>query len=187
MASNLSASSKNFSDYISPLSSKFTLNLISTKEVNNLIESINPDKSTGMDDIPPKLLKIAAPIVSESLAFIFNRCIDSSIYPDEWKAAKVIPIHKKDDKDDVNNYRPISVILCIAKIFERVVYNQLYAYIESNNILNEHQSGFRSLHSTVTLLLDATNDWFNNIDNGLLNLVVYVMIWAPCVYIRDLL
>ena len=66
----------------------------------------------------------------------------------------------------MNNYRLISIIPVVAKVFERSIYDQLYAYLSDNNMIAAHQSGFRSLHSTVTALLDATNNWAYNIDKG---------------------
>ena len=66
----------------------------------------------------------------------------------------------------MNNYRPISVVPIIAKVFERIVYDQLYAYLTEHDIVCKHQSGFRTLHSTVTALLEATDTWAYNIDKG---------------------
>ena len=74
----------------------------------------------------------------------------------------------------LNNYRPISVLSVVIKILERAVFNQFYTYLVTNNLLSEHQSGFRQLHSTVTALLGATNEWYLNIDNGLTNVVLLV-------------
>ena len=72
------------------------------------------------------------------------------------------------------NYRPISVISVIAKVFERIIYNQLSSYLSENNILSQYQSGFRSFHSTMTALLEATDDWAFNIDRGYVNAVVFL-------------
>ena len=71
----------------------------------------------------------------------------------------VTPLFKVGDRNDVNNYRPISVISVIAKVFERIVYDQLYAYLEEHSLICKYQSGFRSTHSTVTALLEATDTW----------------------------
>ena len=79
-----------------------------------------------------------------------------------------------DTRNNPSNYRPISVIPTVAKIFEKIVYDQLYEYLDSYNLLNASQSGFRSLHSTLTALLEATNSWSVNIDNGLVNGVVFI-------------
>ena len=86
--------------------------------------------------------------------------------------AKVFPLYKKDDRADAQNCGPTSVLPAISKIFERVVYDQLYRYLNSNDLLTENQSGFRSLHSTVTALLHLTNNWYLNIDKGMTNLIV---------------
>ena len=74
---------------------------------------------------------------------------------------------KKGIKSDLNNYRPISVIPVVSKIFEKIIYDQLYEYLNDNKLLFDCQSGFRSLHSTLTASLEATNCWSVNIDNGL--------------------
>ena len=121
-----------------------------------------------------KLLKMAAGIIAPSLTAIFSNSIHTGIYPNEWKSAKVTPISKKGLKSDPNNYRPISVIPIVSKVFEQIVYNQLYHYLNDNKLLSSSQSGFRSLHSTLTALLEATNDWSVDIDNGLLNGVVFI-------------
>ena len=75
---------------------------------------------------------------------------------------------------DLNNYRPISVLPIVSKLFEKIIYQQLYDYLDKNKLLNTYQSGFQSLHSTMTALLESTNNWSINIDNGLLNGVVYI-------------
>ncbi|CAB4033028.1 Hypothetical predicted protein, partial [Paramuricea clavata] len=88
--------------------------------------------------------------------------------------ARVTPIFKKGKRNDPNNYRPISVISAVAKIFEKLIFEQLYNYFSSNSLLTHCQSGFRSLHSTLTALLEATSNWSVNIDNGLFNGVIFI-------------
>ena len=95
---------------------------------------------------------------------IFNQSISQGTFPDDWKYARVTPLYKQGDRGDVNNYRPISVIPIVAKVFEKIVYEQLYAYLEAHDILCQNQSGFRANHSTVTALLEATDSWAYNID-----------------------
>jgi hypothetical protein len=86
-----------------------------------LLSRINERKGPGLDNIPNKLIKIAAEIISLSLTEIFARSISTGIFPSEWKMARVSPIFKKGIKNDPNNYRPISVIPAVAKFFENFI------------------------------------------------------------------
>ena len=105
---------------------------------------------------------------------MFNNSIALGCFPNDWKSARVTPIFKQGDRSDMHNYRPISVISAIAKVFERIIYNRISSYLSEHNILSKHQSGFRSFHSTVTALLEATNNWAFNVDYGNINAVVFL-------------
>ena len=117
-----------------------------------------------MDGISAKVLKIAAPVITPSLALIFNQSISISIFPSDWKIARVTPIFKTGAKQDMENYRPISVISIVSKIMEKLIYNQLYDYLINSNILSNSQHGVRPCHSTTTALLDITNRWYQSMD-----------------------
>ena len=106
--------------------------------------------------------------------YLFNKPQMSGIFPDDWKCARVTPLFKQGESSDLNNYRPISVISVAAKVFKRIVYDQLYNLLSSEEIISKQQSGFRSLHSTVTALLEATDSWAFNIDRGYVNAVVFL-------------
>jgi hypothetical protein len=82
------------------------------------------------------------------------------------QADRVAPIFKSGTNSDPGKYRPLSVIPCVAKIFETIIFDQLYGYLDGNSLLTTCQSGFRSFHSTLTALLEATCDWSMNIDNA---------------------
>ena len=88
-----------------------------------------------------------------SLTHIINLVIRKGIIPADWKCARVSAIYKHDSKLDLNNYRPIKV----SKMFEKVVFDQAYAFLNKNNLLSDIQSGFRPLHSTLTAMLDVTD------------------------------
>ena len=128
-----------------------------------------PNKASGLDKLPVKLVKITAPYIRKSLTAIFNRSISTGIFPCDWKVAKVTPIHKDGDKSDMDSYGPISVISIIAKIMEKLAHSQLYSYLVRFDILTSSQHGFRPLHLTVTALLKLTNQWYQNMDEGLIN------------------
>ena len=109
-----------------------------------------------------------------AISIIFNQLLVTGIFPSDWKMAKVSPIFKYGSKSDLNNYRPRSVIPTVAKIFEKIISDQLYQYLNENSLLNSGQSGFRSLHSTLTALLETNDNWCVNIDRGLLNGVIFI-------------
>ena len=92
----------------------------------------------------------------------------------DWKCARVSAIYKHDSKLDLNNYRPISVLPVVSKFFEKVVFDQAYAFLNKNNLLSDIQSGFRPLHSTLTAMLDVTDKWYTNMDSGLINAVLFI-------------
>ena len=146
-------------DYMQPTNLSFKLKNVSSESVQKLLSNFDVNKATGLDKISSRLVKETGPAIADSSYNIFNRSIDSGIFPDDWKSAKVAPIYKKNEKNDPCNYRPISVIPIIAKVLERLILNQVYEYFSTNDLLSKCQSGFRPLHSTVTALLDAVNEW----------------------------
>ena len=152
----------------------FTLSEISEYEVFLLLSNLKTSKSTGMDSIPARVLKISAEIISPSLTWIFNLCIKTGVYIDDWKKAWVVPIFKSEDRKKCENYRPISILPIISKIFERSVFNQLYEFLNANNLLSKHQFGFRPQHSTLAALIQMCDAWYENMDNGELNGVVFI-------------
>ena len=111
---------------------------------------------------------------SSPFSHIHNLSIRSGYFPDKWKISKVLPTYKDDIKSDPNNYRPISILPIVSKIIKKVIFNQLYEYIISNNLLADVQHGFRHTHSALTALFEATNNWYVNIDNGLINSVLFL-------------
>ena len=145
----------------------------SQKVIKLLIKAIEVGKANGLEKISNRILKIAADVVAPSLTGIFNQSLVTGIFPSDWKLAKVSPIFKNGSKSDLNNYRPISVIPAVAKIFEKIIYDQLYQYPNENGLLNSGQSGVRSLHSTLIALLETNDSWCVNIDRGLFNGVIF--------------
>ena len=131
-------------------------------------------ESTGLDKISAKLIKQAGDTITESLLGVFNLSLRTGIFPDDWKFAKVTPIYKSEDKTLCENYRPISVISNIAKIFEKLVCRQLNTFLDNNNIIVKNQSGFRRNHSTETSLLQSTEMWLKSMDQGQINGVIFL-------------
>ena len=134
LAANLSQSDCDYQQFMPKIESTFHLNKVTIKSVQEMLNSLLTGKATGLGNISAKLLKVASPVIAESLCVIFNKSVETGIFPTEWKKAKVFPVHKKDDKSDPNNYRPISVLPTIAKLLERLIYDQLYDYLTRNNL-----------------------------------------------------
>ena len=139
----------------------------------SLLSKLCKSKATGPDRISARLLREYADLVASSVCAIFNRSIVSGVFPTEWKSTKVIPLFKQGEHSDLNNYRPISIIPVMAKVFERIVYNQFYEYLTENYLISCNQSGFRSHHSTATASLEATDNWAFNIDKGNVIAVIF--------------
>ena len=151
---------------------RFIFQPVNIATVYRLITKLTISKATGIDEISAKVLKAAAPAIAEPLTRIFNMSIATDRFPMEWKVARVTPIFKKGQRTMLDNYRPISILPVVSKLMERILYDQMYDYLKKQNILSEHQFGFRQFHSTTTTLLDCTNEWYINMDRGLYNIVV---------------
>ncbi len=112
------------------------------------------------------MLKLSCDITAPSLTYIFNLSISTGVYVDDWKRARIIPVYKTEDRTKCENYRPISILPIISKLFEKEVFGQLYQYLIDNSLLSRFQSGFRPKHSTLSLLIEMSDNWFENMDNG---------------------
>ncbi|KAK3099494.1 hypothetical protein FSP39_005280 [Pinctada imbricata] len=153
---------------------KFSFNHISEEEVLDLLTKLNIKKSAGTDNIGPKILKIAAPIIFKPISHIINLSIATCTFPDKMKEAKITPIYKKGDKSTPGNYRPISILPTLSKIFEKHLASQIRNYLNDFDLLVKEQSGFREHHSCMSALTKMTENWLSEIDNGNLTGTVYL-------------
>ena len=109
---------------------------INVKKVIKLPKVIDVGKATGLNTIPNRLLKIANDVVAPSKTGIFNQSLVTGIFSSDWKLIKASPFFNNGSKSDLNNYRPISVIPTVAKIFEIIIYDQLYHYITEASLVS---------------------------------------------------
>ena len=114
------------------------------------------------------------PILANGLCQIFNMSLSTGQFPDSWKVARVAPIYKDGSSSENSNYRPISVLPVVSRLFEKLIYDQLYTYLSNNHLLFTGQSGFRLFHSVLTSLLKCTNDWYLNLDKGQYTSVTFI-------------
>ena len=133
-------------------------------EILKLIRNLDVNKSHGHDGISSRILRLCDSSIVKPLKLIFTNSLTNSTFPSSWKKANIIPIHKKDEKNNLKNYRPISVLPTCGKLFEKLIYNSLYHYLEHNKILNLNQSGFRSGDSCINQLISITHNIFKSFD-----------------------
>ena len=157
---------KQFEEYIRKYDCTCTFEDITEEQIVEVLKNLPPKKTSGSDNIPSLLLKPVANIISKPLAYIFNLTIQTGKIPTQLKCSRVIPVHKNGQRSEMGNYRPISILSVIAKILEKLIFNQLYSYLSSNSIIDVKQSGFRPQHSTATALLNVTEDWLDSLDKG---------------------
>ena len=161
-------------DFLGRTDLNFCFRPVNVGYILNLISNLKPSVSCGLDNISSRLLKLCSPYISDSICDIINHVLETGIFPDDWKKAKVHPIYKSDERSIPSNYRPISILPAISKIIERVMHSQLLEYFQAGNLLTESQSGFRPNHSTSTALISAVNLWLANMDAGKLNGSVFI-------------
>ena len=143
----------------------FTICNISKNFIKKELCSLKHNKATGLDEVPSGLLKDCAKNISEPLCYIMNLSIKTSAVPNIWKSAKADPIFKSGNHDLPENYRPISVLPVLSKVFEKAVHYQLLQFLETNKLLSDSQFGFRKYRSTklaAALLCDNIRKEMNN-------------------------
>lgn len=131
------------------------------------ISEIKSCSGAGPDGLEVRFIKIASHVLAYPLCDLFNLSILTCEVPSMWKCARVTPLHKSGDPLDPNNYRPISIISIIAKIFEKVIFKRLFKYVNEFSILSPNQFGFRPNYSTTTALTKFVNDVASSLDKNL--------------------
>ena len=133
---------------------------------HSVIRKLDPKKAHERDQISIRMFQLCDKSICKPLHLIFSSCIESGIFPTEWKKANVVPIHKRDDKQNVKNYRPVSLLPIFGKIFERLIYNEMYSFFIENDLISSNQSGFKQGDSCINQLLSITHDIYQSIDQG---------------------
>ena len=139
---------------------------VESSEVFKILNTLNINKATGPDQIGNRILKESSRVLAEPLSKLFNICIRSGIFPSSWKRAHVIPLHKSGDLTLCNNYRPISLLSSVSKVFETVIFKHINQFLKVHNLLSEKQSGFIPRDSTVNQLTKICHEIFSEFDKG---------------------
>ena len=140
--------------------------VISEVDVMDQLNTLNINKAYGPDEIPPRLLKEAKNIISKPLSNLFNKSLQMHTFPKLWKRANVLPIFKKGDKNTLSNYRPISLLSSMSKIFEKIIFKYLYNHFKDNFLISIWQSGFQPSLSTVTQLIELYHQFCKAVSEG---------------------
>ena len=145
-----------------------TLSVVSTteNEVFDLLKSVDISKACGVDGIGNSLLKISAVGISSSLSRFFNISLAKGFFPAAWKLANVVPIFKKDNRQLKSNYRPVSLLTSLSKIYEKIVFKRLYNFLLEINFFAPLQSGFRPGDSTVNQLIFMVHKIYEALERG---------------------
>ena len=159
-------SQNKLTDRMTPTTSNFSFNYTSVIIIHEYLRQLKVKKAAGLDNIPPRMIRDGASVLSKPLAHIINLSLKCGTVPSEWKIAKINPLFKSGKTSDLNNYRPISILPIFSKIMEKVVHHQLIEYLEHHKLLYNKQFGYRKGKSTelaVTLFVDEIR---GEIDRG---------------------
>ena len=121
-----------------------------------------------------RMIKICDTSICRLLKLIFQSCLESGKFPNEWKKANEVPVHKKGDKQILKNYRPISLLAIAGKIFERLLYHRMFEFFIANDLISKNQSGFRPGDSCINQLLSITHEIYQFFDDNVEVRAVFV-------------
>ena len=175
LADKLQNTDTNFTTFLHNACKKtFFLGDIELHEIIEEILGICITKAMGFDDIPPKVIKWAPHLFAPILLVLYNKCLHVGYYPSNMKIARVVPIHKEDDINNVSNYRPISILTQFNRIFERILAKRLMFFFEANNIISSKQFGFLKKHSTEHAILDLKEFIMENLNKQEISAVLFL-------------
>ena len=152
------------SNYLPLTNDQLTTLDIKEEDILKVIRNLKSNKAHGWDTISIRMLKICDVSITKPLTFLFKNCLSECVFPEIWKKANVVPIFKKGSRQDFKNYRPISLLPICGKIFERIIFNSIFNFIEERKLLSQNQSGFKPQDSCVHQLLSITNSIYSSFD-----------------------
>ena len=141
---------------------------ISNENIMKIVNNLDANKVHGHDMISIRMLKLCSPSLCKPLSIIFKSCLSQMKFSMEWKKASAVPIHKKkNDKQCIKNYRPVSLLPICSKIFERLLFNKMYKFFNENDLLSSNQSGFQPGDACINQLLSITHGIYQSLNNDL--------------------
>ena len=143
-------------------------------EVYNALKYLKQSGTRDLDGLDTKILRLAAPLITNTLTYVFSLCIMKITFPTAFKMAKVIPLYESGDSANPSNYRPISIVSVLSKPLEKHINKHLLMHLDKYNLLHPNQSGFRKKHSCQTALTSLVDQWLTNIHNDEFNGVIFI-------------
>ena len=177
LASKISRGTQDISHYMQKIPktvSSMLLTNITQHEIEKLINDLPNKTSCGHDKISNSLLKDLKCYISYPLMVVFNQSIALGMFPDKMKLAEIIPLYKGKERDEVINYHPISLLLTISKLLEKIIYIRTYSYLERNHLLFDSQYGFRSKRSCDQAILELNGKLLQVHENSLHSAVMFL-------------
>ena len=138
--------------------------ILSVSEVELTLLNLDASKASGPDELPAKILKETAEVIAPSLTQLFNKSLRLGCLPEDWKLANIVPVFKKDNKEQAENYRPISLLSIVSKVIERCLFNTIRDHVF--NLISACQHGFRAKRSSVTQLVEVLDQIGTKLDRG---------------------
>ena len=139
---------------------------INHDDISLIIKNLDSNKAYGCDNISIKMIQICGESIALPLKLLFETALKEKKFPDIWKLANVVPVHKKEEKKLLKNYRPISLLPIFSKIFERVIYNSLFNHFVCNKLSTPSQSGFLPGDSCIAQLLSIIHEIQTSLDSN---------------------
>ena len=130
--------------------------------MHNAIKKLMNGKAVGLDKIQTTIIKDEGDLITKPLTMVCNSSLTNEVFHDSWKIARITPTLKSGTKKDVNNYRPISVILVFSRILEGMVHDQLCEFQKANEVITRNQLAFQKLYTTVTFQICSRDCWYEH-------------------------
>ena len=167
LANGIKQPSKHYSYYLKQnITSSFSFTTVNSNDVEKIINKLKPKTSCGPDGMSMKLLKIISNHVANPISLLINQSLVTGIFPSKFKIAKVLPLMKKANNYNIENFRPISLLNTISKVLEKCVFNQVYDYFETNRLFYISQYGYRKRHSTESACLELIDKLSHQLDSN---------------------